>query len=94
VASPVSLPLEPGHDLHVGGVPELIDWRHRREPIAGTDQNCGIAREGRGIARYRDDQRHAACRERARLRIGSLPRRIEHDGIVGFELVGEQRAAE
>ncbi len=42
-----SLALESGYDFHMCGVTELVDRRHRGEPIAGIDQNSRIAREGR-----------------------------------------------
>ena len=69
------------HDLDMGGMPELIDRRHRRQPIAAIDQNAGIAREGRRIARHRDDDGNGALGKLARLRLGALARRIEHHGV-------------
>src|SRR5438874_2533920 len=68
-------PREPRHDLDVGGIAELIDRRHLANAIAAVHQDLRIAREGRGVARYRHDDRDAASGELARLRLGALARR-------------------
>ena len=74
-------------------IKELIDRRHARETITAVDEDAGVAREGRGIAGDRDHRGHGRCRQLARLRLGALPRRIEHHGVEPFELGRHQRAA-
>ena len=53
-----ALLLEPRHDLHMRRIAELVDRRDARQPVAAVDQDAGVAREGRGIARHRDHDRH------------------------------------
>jgi uncharacterized protein (DUF2235 family) len=88
------LPRKPRHDLHVGGITELIDRRHLAEAIAAVDQDFGVARECRGVARHRHDGGHAALGEFARLRFGALARWIEHHCIEAGKFLGDKRAAE
>ena len=71
----------------MGGMPELIHRRHRFQSIAAIDQQPDIAREGRGIARHRDDDGNGALGKLARLRLGALARRVEHQGIDALELL-------
>src|SRR5262245_61416606 len=75
-------------------ITELIDRRDAREPVAAIDQNARVARKGRGIAGYGDHERYARRGERARLRLGTLARWVEYDGVEAFELACHQRAAE
>ena len=77
----------------MSGMPELIHRRYRFEPIPAIEQQSGVAREGRRIARHRDDSGNGAFRKLARLRLGALTRRIEHQGIDALELLRHQRPA-
>src|SRR5687768_9617755 len=75
-----SRPLEASNQLHVCGVNELIDRCDTGEAIASVHQDAGIARKRRRVAGDGDDGRHVARGECARLRLGTLARRIEdHD---------------
>ena len=65
----------------MGGMPELVHRCNRNQPIAAIDQQADIARKGRRIARHRDDDGHGALGKLARLRLGALARRVEHQGI-------------
>ena len=85
---------EPRDDFDMRRVAELIDRRDRREPVAAVDQKAHVARERRRIARHRDDDRHAARGELARLRLRALARRIEHDGVEVVELRRTKRILE
>jgi hypothetical protein len=73
------------------GEQELVDRCDLHDAITRRDKNAGIAREGRGIAGYCNDSRRGGSGKLARLRLGALPRRIEHHGIEGFELTRRQR---
>ena len=79
--SVVRLPHEFRDDLHVVGIAELIDGRNGSEFVTAADQDLRIAGERCRIARYSDHNRHRAFGKFARLRFGSLARRIEHDGV-------------
>src|SRR5262245_6973705 len=76
------LTLEAGDQLHVRAVAELVDGRHARKVISAGDENPGIARKRRRIARDTDDQRHLGGDELARLRLGTAARRVEDQRIV------------
>ena len=56
---PLRLAFEAPDDLHVRRVAKLVDRRHRRQPVAAIAEDACIARERRGIAGDRDDQRNA-----------------------------------
>ena len=62
------LPAEAGHQLHVGGMPELIDRRDLTQSEAAAEENPGIAGEGGGVAGHGDHVGQSACRELAALR--------------------------
>src|SRR6202035_1570800 len=68
-------------------VTELVDRRHRREPITAVEQKAHVAGECRRVARYRDDDRYIARRERAGLRLGALARRVEQHGVEAVEIL-------
>src|ERR1700719_2227657 len=53
----VRLLRKPRDDLDMRRVTELIDRRHRREPIAAIEQKAHVAGERRWIARYSDNDR-------------------------------------
>src|ERR1700730_17643078 len=91
--SPLS-PCKLRHDLHVGGITELIDRRYLAEAVAAVDQDFGIACEGGGVARHRHDDRDAALGEFAHLRLRALARRIEHHRVEAIEFLGDERTAE
>ena len=74
----------------MGGRAKLIDRRHLAEAIAAIDQDFGIAREGGGVARRRDDHRDAALGKFACLRFGALARWIEHHRIEAVEFLGNE----
>src|ERR1051326_7766819 len=78
-------PHEPRDDLDVRRVAELVDRGDLIEPVAALDENARVAREGRGVARHRDDERHLRTGEPLRLRERALARRIEHDGVERLE---------
>src|SRR4029077_16834030 len=82
------------NDLDVRGVEELIDRRDRGQPIAATEKFARVAGERRGIAWYRDDERDGAGGEFARLRQGTLARRIEDNGVEVRKLCNHERAPE
>ena len=86
-------PFEARHDLDMGGMAELVDRRDRVEPIAAVDQDAGVAREGRRIARHRDDDGNGALGKLARLRLGALARRIEHHRVEALEFRRRPAAA-
>ena len=73
-------------------IEELIDRRHAHETVTAVDEGARVAREGHGIAGNRDHRRHGRCRQLARLRLGALPRRIEHHGVGPFALRLADRA--
>src|SRR5580704_2303064 len=81
LSPPSPSPLEPRHDLGMGGVAELVDRRDVREAIAAVDEDASVAREGRSVAGHGNDIGHGALGEFARLRLGALTRRIEDDGV-------------
>src|SRR6266478_6053760 len=93
VAQALHLTNEFGHQLDMRRPDELVDRLNGDETIAAGDENAGIARETRGVARYGGETGHAAARERRRLRLGADARWIEDDGAVAGELVGVERAA-
>ena len=53
------LALEASDGLHMRRVAKLVDRRDRRQAIAAVREDACIARERRGIAGHRDDQRNA-----------------------------------
>ena len=75
-------------------ITELIDRRDGGKLVAAVDQQACVAREGDGVARYRDDKGRRALRDLARLGVGALARRIEHDGVEGFQFARHQGATE
>src|ERR1051326_1209474 len=92
--APWSVPAKSCDDFHVGGVAELIDWRDADETVSADDQQPGVARKRRGIAGDRDHQRHLRVRERARLLLGALTRRVEYHRIEACEFRRQQRPPE
>src|SRR6266851_5270816 len=93
VAQALHLTNEFGHQLDMRRPDELVDRLNGDETIAAGDENAGIAREARGVARYGGEAGHAGPSERCRLRLGPDARRIEDDGAVAGELVGVERPA-
>src|SRR5271154_3460418 len=75
-------PPEPRHQLDMRRVTELVDRRHRLDPVAAIDENPCIARERRDVAGDRDHHGDLACRELKALRLRALPRRVEYDSVV------------
>src|SRR6266403_6255486 len=82
-----------GHQLDMRRPDELVDRLNGDETIAAGDENAGIAREARGVARYGGEAGHSGTSERCRLLFGPDARWIEDDGAVAGELVGVERAA-
>ena len=60
---------------------ELVDGSDRFESISTSNQNCGIAGEGGGIAGDGDNGLDLATRDLPGLRFGPGARRIENDRI-------------
>ncbi len=74
-------------------IAELIDRRDAHELVAAVDQNARVACERRRIAGHRNHDRHGAFDQFARLRLGALARRIEHDGVEALEFRGHEGTA-
>src|SRR5580693_1464830 len=85
---------EARYNLDVRRIAELIDRRHRREPITAVDQKARVAGERRRIARHGNDDGDVALRKRARLRLRALARRIEQHRIEAIELFHHEWPAE
>src|SRR5438445_9831728 len=83
---------ERGNQLDMRRPDELIDWLDGDEAIAAGDEDAGIAREARGVARYSGQARHAGAGKRCRLGLGPDPRGVEDDGAVIGKLLGVERA--
>jgi hypothetical protein len=83
--------LEMRDQFHVPGEKELIDRGHLREAITALEEDAGVAREASRIAGDGSHFRNAGCCKLARLRLCTLPRRIEHDCFERFEFGAPQR---
>ena len=81
-------------DLDMRREQELIDRRDARDAVAAIDQDAEVAGKRAWIAGHGDDFRYVRLDECPGLRRGAGPRRIEHHGVVGFELLDAERDAE
>src|SRR6185437_11152375 len=73
---------------------ELVDGFQFLQPVARVLQQPSVAREAAGIARGVDHLPDLRASDLRDLRCRSRARRIEHDGVKGVELLGQQRVAE
>ena len=73
---------------------ELVHGNNAADAVATIDQDAKIARQRSRIAGDRHDFRDFGCGKLLGLSRCSRPRRIEHDGIIGRELLWPERGAE
>src|SRR5512140_877032 len=73
---------EPRHQFDMRGVAELVDRCHALDPVAAIDQDPGVACKSCDVAGYCNQYWNFAGRELKGLRLGPLPRRIEHDRVI------------
>src|SRR5260221_4774912 len=84
---------ESGDQLDMRRPDELVDRLNGGEAVAAGDEDAGVAREARRIARDGGEAFDAGAGERGGLRLGADARRVEDDRVTGGELVGLERPA-
>src|SRR5258708_30211794 len=82
---------ESGDQLDMRRPDELVDRLNGGEAVAAGDEDAGIARETRRVARDGGETGNSGAGERRRQRLGADARRIEDHGVVWRELVGLER---
>ena len=86
-----SAAIETRDELEIGRPCEGVEGPHLDEPVAAVNDGARIAREGRRVARDRDEPRHAARGKGAGLRQRPRVGRIENDRIEARQILARER---